>query len=269
MIKTLEKVVTECGWLARNLRATPMDEQDKVEQLGAHFSTRVDRESQALGLRILHEAFPGEIVVAEEQENETVIPADCTVFDPLDGTTNYFNGIHNGGVTLCTLCAHQPTYSATSFLSGEPLITAIRGQGCYRGGFSHGRQIRSIPWHGQLDKTQFATDIGSWCLNQGTFDTVLRPLAERFNILSSMAAVEGARKVLLGQVGAYYNFGIAKIWDAAGMALAIQEAGGVVCDPHGNPLRWDTVNCDWIMAGNQQLADIILEHSRHWPGRKG
>jgi fructose-1,6-bisphosphatase/inositol monophosphatase family enzyme len=93
------------------------------------------------------------------------------------------------------------------------------------------------------------------------------PLSKNFNILSSMSSVEGARRVLCGNLGAYINFGIAKIWDAAAMCLAIEEAGGVACSPSGGPIEWGSINCDWIVAGNQLLADRIIEHSRNWQGR--
>ena len=77
-----------------------------------------------------------------------------------------------------------------------------------------------------------------------------------------MSAVEGSRRVLFGNTGAYYNIGIAKIWDVAAMSLAVSEAGGVVCDPQGHPMKWNTIRCDWIVAANQQLADIIVSHSQ-------
>lgn len=268
MIQILERVATACGDLVLSLRNEAMEAEDKTEQLGQHFSTRADRQSQEFGLAILGKECSDEIIVAEEGENSHDIPPNCTVFDPLDGTTNYFNGIDDFGFTLCTLRDGKPTFAATYFPVRDTLISAVRGAGCYVGGFEKGRRLLQIPWHGALDKIQIGTDVGSWTLRHGIFDLVLRPLAERFNVLSLMAAVEGGRRVLMGQIGAYYNLGIAKIWDAAAMALAITEAGGIVCDPYGNPIQWNCIDCDWIFAGNQILADIVLEHSRNWSGRK-
>lgn len=268
MIEVLEQVVTQCGDLVLSLRGQKMEARDKDEQLGQHFSTRADRQSQELGLSILTDGCPGVAVIAEETEGEHKIPEDCIVFDPLDGTTNYFNGSDDFGVTVCMLRDWVPLCGATYFPVARVLVSAVRGKGCYVGGFRSGRRVRAIHWHGRLDKTQLGTDVGSWTITQGTFDLILRPLAERFNLLSSMAAVEGGRRVLFGQCGGYYNFGIAKIWDAAAMALAVTEAGGVVCDPWGNPLSWRSVSCDWVFAANQTLADVVLDHSRNWRGRK-
>lgn len=269
ILDVLKEVVLTCGDLAMSLRVGDQGAVDKDEPLGAHFSTAADRESLKNGLSIFSRAMPGEVIVAEEKENVKEMPPDCTVFDPLDGTTNFFNGLDEFGVTACTLRNGQPLCSATYFPVRKALIVAESGKGC-----QISTSILAVPmpikisWHDVMDKTQIGTDVGSWTHRQGVFDSVLRPLSRRFNMLSAMAAVEGGRRVLLGQTGAYYNLGIAKIWDAAGMALAIQEAGGIVCDPYGNPLQWKTIGCDWVFAVNQELADVVLRHTRQWPGRQ-
>ena len=267
IIQTLEKTAVACGGVVLALRNQHMQVQDKSEQLGAHFSTQADRLSQEVGLKMLMEEMPGEVIIAEESENGEKIAPNCTVFDPLDGTTIYFNHHDDFSVSLCTLRDGRPQYAATYFPTRSLLISAVRNEGCYVGGFQKGTQLQKIYWHGLLDKTLIGTDIGSWAVRHDTYDTVLRPLSESFNIISSISATEGARKVLFGQVGVFYNFGIAKIWDAAAMSLAIQEAGGIACDPKGNPIDWSSVDCDWIVAANQSLADVIIKSSCSWRGR--
>lgn len=268
-VQVLEKAVIKCGKLLWQIRLQGrLVAENKDELLGAHFSTRGDRESQDLGIAILRESDPDEIIIAEEQENAKSVPADCTVVDPCDGTTNYFNGSKQFGVTMCVLRDGQPYAGATYYPTDYRLISAVKSRGCYRGGFGRGKKITQIPWHGQLDKLQIATDVGPWSHIHGSFDLVLRPLSERFTVLSLMAAIYGARGVLFGEIAAYYNLGIAKIWDATAGALFIQEAGGVVCAPDGSPLQWDTLPMDWVMASNPEAAEIVLEHTRSWPGRK-
>ena len=171
-VTILERTATECGDLVRSLRSQAMEANDKDEQLGAHFSTRADHQSQEHGLRILQEAFPNEIIVAEESEHGTDVPPDCIVFDPLDGTTNFFNGLDDYGVTLCMFRGGGPVSSATYFPQRQMLISAVRGEGCYVGGFNWGNRLASIPWHGMLDKAQIGTDIGSWTSRSDTFQSI-------------------------------------------------------------------------------------------------
>lgn len=266
MIKTLERVVVECGHLVINIRSSgaALAPEDKAEQLGQHFSTLADRESQELGLSVFQREMPGEAIIAEEQENNSRLPQDCTVFDPLDGSTNYFNQSDDFGVTAATLRNGQVVAGATYLPAHNILVSAVRGEGCWVSGFGIGRRVTSIAWHGILDKTQIGTDVGSWTHQCGSFDMVLCPLSWRFNVLSDMSSVIGGARVLFGKTGVYYNLGIAKVWDAAAMTLAVEEAGGVSCAPDGGSLTFTTVNCDWVSAVNRELADVVLKHTRVW-----
>lgn len=257
MIETLERAVRACGDLLLEVREAGLRTEDKDEQLGAHFSTQGDTLSQARGIEILREKFPDEVIIAEEQENDPRVPPDCTVFDPADGTTNYYNGCSEFGVTLCTLRGGRPQYGVMYFPVDRMMISAERGQGC----FINGRKV-TIHWNRPLDKTLVGTDVGPWTVHE-----VLRPISERFCVRSIMAGIYGARAVLLGETGMYWNLNIAKIWDAAAGVLAIEEAGGVAYAPDGLPLRWTSISADWIVAANQQLADTILTYTRVWPGR--
>ena len=91
ILDVLKEVVLTCGELVISLRGGNLEAVNKDEQLGQHFSTAADRESLKKGLLILNQAIPGEVIIAEEKVNNDKIPPDCTVFDPLDGTTNFFN----------------------------------------------------------------------------------------------------------------------------------------------------------------------------------
>ncbi|MDP3685356.1 MAG: inositol monophosphatase family protein [bacterium] len=258
MIETLERAVRECGDLLLKIREKGLRTEDKNEQLGAHFSTQGDTLSQARGIEILREKFPDEIVIAEEFEfNDPRIPPDCTVFDPADGTTIYYNGCREFGVTMCSLRRGQPDAGVMYFPVDRMMISAVRGRGCFINGSKF-----TIRWDRPLDKTLVGTDVGPWTAHE-----VLQPLSKHFCVRSIMAAIYGARAVLLGETGMYYNLNIAKIWDAAAGALAVEEAGGVVCAPDGSPLRWNTISADWILAVNQPLADALLVYTRVWHGR--
>lgn len=103
MITILEDVARKCGNLLVKIRMRSSDlrAEDKDDCLGAHFATEGDRRSLELGIRLLHAKMPGELIIAEEQTNESSVPPNCTVFDPCDGTTIYYNG----SVNLASRCA--------------------------------------------------------------------------------------------------------------------------------------------------------------------
>lgn len=262
-IELLEKVARDCGQLALRAKEQGMEATDKDEKLGAHYATSADVQSQALGLKIIRERFPNEVIIAEEDENKAFVPEDCTVFDSLDGTAVYFNRGTDWGVTLCTLRHGRPDLGVMYFPCDDVLISAQRGSGCWQGGYGVGTRISIPAWHGKLDKIMVGVDVGPWNVLE-----VFHPIRRRHNVTSRMAAIMGARLVLEGQTAFYFNFNIAKIWDAAAGVLAIEEAGGCAVGPWGQPLMWNTVAADWVAARDRQLLDYAVSYTKKWPGRQ-
>lgn len=275
-ITLLQEIVQDCGQLVFGVgkKGDRAPEEKGDDQFGQHYSTIADRKSLERCRELLDHHKCKIPLVAEEQENQPKLPDPCLVFDPVDGTNNFFNwrmklGLAAFGVTMCYIANGKPQASATFFPAEGLLITAQRGKGCYRGALETGKRIQAIQWHGHIDKAQIGFDVGPWTHAQHTFDTVLKPISEHYNILSVMCAIMGGRLVLAGQFVAYVNLGIAKVWDGAAMALAIEEAGGFVCDQHGKPMVWDKVPTDLVMAISQAVAEkTVLEYTRKWPGRK-
>lgn len=258
MLYLLERMARECGQVLFKTRQAGLKATDKPETLGAHFATQGDESSQILGIRLIREGFPHELIIAEEQANKKRLPKDCTVFDPCDGTTNYFNGSPEFGVTLCTFRGGRPQWGVIHFPVSGMTIAAGRGSGC----LIDGKRFKML-WHQPLDKAILGTDVGPW-----TVHPVLQKLAKHFCVHSKMAAIAGARDVLLGITGAYWNINIAKVWDAAAGVLMVEEAGGVASDPWGRPLKWDMLAQDWVMAATPELLKVVVSATKTWKGRK-
>lgn len=257
MIKVLEETARACGDILIEERFRGLHAIDKDETLGAHFSTQADERSQEHAVEVLHTAFPGVPVIAEEQKYAEDVPPNCFVVDPLDGTTAYFNGCREYGVTICRIHDGRPQAGVMYFPEDRMMISAVSGQGC----FVNGERLR-IRHTAPLDKTMLGFDVGPW-----TPLSILESLVRRFCFRSLMSAMWGEREVLLGQTGAYLNLNVAKIWDAAAGVLAVQEAGGIACAPDGSELHWNRAGMDWVIAANEEFAKIVLEATRLWLGR--
>jgi myo-inositol-1(or 4)-monophosphatase len=258
MLQVLENAARACGDQTLTLQKQGLQATDKDDQLGAHFSTQGDTKGQEKGIEVVRRSYPDEIIIAEEGDNESTIPPDCTVFDPIDGTTAYFNGCREFGPTLCTIRNGQPQYSVIYFPVDQLIITAERGKGC----FINGEQIK-LQWDRPIDKTMIGTDLGPW----SALEVLQGITAQGFPVRSLMAGIYGARAMLMRETGAYYNLNIAKIWDVAAGALSLEEAGGIALNPWGKPLKWDNIQMDWIYAANKELADVVLTHTSTWKGR--
>lgn len=260
-VETLEQAARECGGLILQVRAKGLSAEDKADApQGSHFVTEADTQSQALGIEIIHREFPDEVMVAEEQEHTAGIPADCTVFDPVDGTTLFYNGGREFGVTLCTLRDGKPVQGVMYFPTDNLMFRCERGTGVWM----NNTQLPSLKWDRPLDKTMLGTDLGPW-----TVQSVIQGInADKFVVRSILVGIYGARAMLLRETGAYWSLNAGSIWDIAAGSLMIEELGGLALDPWGKPLTWDHLAADVVWAANQELAEVVLKHTRQWRGRK-
>ena len=96
--------------------------------------TQADRQADRLIQDLLQEQFPGEGILSEE--NSTVYPMTkhAWVIDPLDGTVNFYHGLHYWGVSIAHLVDGQPQNGAIYFPVINELYTASRGEGAHLNG---------------------------------------------------------------------------------------------------------------------------------------
>ncbi len=259
-VKVLEDAARRCGELVLRIRERGLHAEDKNDgPQGSHFLTEADTESQALGIEIVHSSFPDEVMVAEEEEHAGGVSADCTVFDPVDGTTVFYNGGREFGVTLCTLREARPVMGVMYFPIGNVMFRCERGKGVWM----NETQLASLIWNRPLDKTLLGTDLGPW-----TIHSVIQGLnKDKFMIRSILVGIYGARAMLTQETGAYWSLNAGSIWDGAAGSLMVEELGGLAVDPWGKPIRWNTIALDMVWAANEELADAVLKYTRKWPGR--
>lgn len=252
-IETLERAARECGELVLRMRKAGVTATDKDDVRGAHFVTEADVRSQELGIEIIHQHFPQEVMVAEEQDRPTSLPADFTVMDPIDGTTLFYNGGDEFGVTLCTLRAGQPVMGVINIPARSILLACERGKGVTL----NGELLPRFAWKRPLDKTMLGMEVGPW----SNFALAQALTSDGFVLRSILAAIYSAYEVITGHTGAFVH-PEAKIWDAAAGSLMVEELGGVAVDLQGESLAWDKIPVGWVWAANQELAEAVLKHTR-------
>ncbi len=198
--------------------------------------TSADKECQAYLIDTISSRFPDHGVVAEEGDDavDAAAPDTLWILDPLDGTTNFLNGLPLFGVSIGVL------------QRGTPLAAAI-----------------FIPWSGESDGVVLhgRRGSGAW-LNEERLilPTAEGPEAVRLIALpGSFGAMFRVHKELVGRLGQprmtgsivyelaltacgafqYVVFGGPKIWDVAAGALLMKEAGGAVLVRRPGRRRWE------------------------------
>ena len=187
--------------------------------------TEADKASERLIIDGIHSAFPGHSDLAEESGRDGTDDAEWLwIIDPLDGTTNFNQGLpvfsvsialqHNGVTVVGVVYAPY---------LGE-MFTALKGNGAY---------LNGKPIHVRRN-----SDIGSMVVATGMpYDRDRHPDNNLDNISRVCLRVRGTRRMgsaaidlaytAAGYYDAYWELNL-NIWDVAAGILLVQEAGGVV-----------------------------------------
>jgi myo-inositol-1(or 4)-monophosphatase len=189
--------------------------------------TEVDLAVQARLIEEIETRFPGDGVVAEEGarapggEHEFV-----WVLDPLDGTNNYALGVPCFAISIGIIRAGMPWAGVVHDPNTSFLGWAARGRGAYAGG----RRLALTPQ---------ALHAASNVAMRVPLDPNTRPIAlewlERHKLRNFGSVALHLAYAALGALAVILDHQAA-LWDVAGGAAILLEAGGRVTDVHGQPL---------------------------------
>ena len=252
--------------------------------------TAADKSTQAYLAKEIAARFPdhgvlGEEATKEEQESEEPARDTLWVLDPLDGTTNFLNGlpvfassigvIHRGAPVAAALYVPWPADGGGVVLH------------CRKGG---GTKISSLFPSGEADDLpakvlETEQPIPNRLIGlPGYFGVAQRftgEVAKRAGEPRTTGSIAYELAMTARGVMQYAIFGAPRMWDMAGGALAVQEAGGTVMTRFKGERQWhslESVVPTWeektptmkelrawtapLVAGNNHLAPLIANNVR-------
>jgi myo-inositol-1(or 4)-monophosphatase len=189
-----------------------------------------DREAERVIRELLSAERPEDGLVGEEGSRIEGEHSRRWIVDPLDGTVNFLYGLRAWGVSIA-LEDEQGLAVGVVFnpVSGE-CFAAERGKGATMSG----RPIRVTDCR-SLDSAMIATGFSYESERRGEQAQLLVELLPRIRDLRRAgAAALDLAYVAAGRVDAYYERGL-KRWDEAAGLLLVREAGGVTADLDGEP----------------------------------
>ncbi len=209
---------------------------DVAFKAGQEPVTQADRLADRLIVDALHQAFPGDAILSEEQglQHRQDHPGQRVWFiDPIDGTKEFIkrNGefaIQVGaalGGTLALGVIWQPT--------AQRLWVAARGQGCYtRAGTQAWARVCIPPRKGPPVLALSRSHPSSLALRLADHLGSTARLERGGVGLKLMAIAAGEAHFYLNDSNS------TKAWDIAAPELLFTEAGGVVSDRRGRPFSY-------------------------------
>ena len=248
-------LVHKCGNIIKEAFFKPKVISVKTE--ATDLVTQTDKEVEEVLRKGLSLLLPSAPFVGEESSGKGVVLGSepTWVVDPLDGTSNFVHSNPNLCIILCLLVDKKAQFCIVF----NPILnqewSARRGYGA-----DYNRTPMQVSGCTELSKAllvQQTTPVVSEAVravrltNLATF----LPLVQGLRVTGS-SGIDLAF-LAMGAVDAFFHFGH-HIWDYAGPALLVEEAGGVVMDPSGGEL--DPLARRSLAASSPALANQLLKH---------
>ncbi len=175
--------------------------------------THYDVESEHRLRALLHARFPEHSFLGEETGNEPRDPRHYWIVDPIDGTTNFTQGIPYWGPSVAYWYDGEPVLALVYFPALDAMFTAVRGEGARL----DGNPIQTSDAHEYGALTTVA-------LHSRTHYTHALRTSAKVRVLGSI--IGNMCFVADGTFVAAHGRG--RLWDIAAGVLVMQEAGAVV-----------------------------------------
>lgn len=213
--------------------------------------TAADKASEKLIKEYIHEKFPGHGIISEESADEHADSEWRWVIDPLDGTTNFSQGLPAFSVSIALEHRREAVVGVVYAPYLGELFHAVKGGGA----FLNGKQIKCSTKE-SLAEAVLATGIPYDKLTNTDNNikeiSTIAPLVRGIRRLGSAAldlAYVGA-----GFLDGYWELNLNR-WDVAAGILIALEAGAVTF-----PIRSNRKFS--IMAANPIMAGKLMKYLR-------
>lgn len=262
MIKLNELCFSVCEIVekAANFIAEERDKFDetKIESKGLHdLVSYVDREAEKLIISQLQKLLPEAGFIAEEGTIETKGERFNWVIDPLDGTTNFIQGVPVYAVSIGLIENDAPVLGVVYEIGRKECFYAWTGGGA----FLNGKQIH-VSQRSEMSQVLLVT--GFPFTNFDSLDKYLNLLEwcmrNTRGIRSMGSAATDMAYVASGRFDAFWESGL-KPWDAAAGIVLMKEAGGIVSDFEGEE---NYLFGKEMIASNSFIAQLILNKLREY-----
>jgi len=240
-------------------RLESLDVQEKQHN---DFVSNVDREAEAAIIDVLHKAYPEHGILGEENGvaysgSSAGGDAEFTwIIDPLDGTTNYLQGIPH----FCVSIALQHERRLEHGLIFDPLRNEVFSASRGHGAQLNGKRIR-VSTTTRLQEAVLCTGIPPGAIKphlDAYMDMLKEFTATCRGIRRAGSAALDLAYVAAGRMDGFWEFSLSP-WDIAAGTVLVREAGGFVGEPSGGD---EFMRKGHIVAANAKIFKLMVQHLR-------
>lgn len=242
-----QSVCREAGALARDYFAK--HDSLVVDTKGAQdWVSEADRNVETFIRQKIADVFPDDGIVGEEHEPKTGQSGFDWVIDPIDGTTNFVNGIPAWCVVLAGVSGGRIEVGVINEPSVGETFAALRGKGATLNG-SAMRVASGVPLSRGTVSVGYSNRIEAKNVLPVIEALIVRGAMYHRNASGALTLAYVAAGRLLGYVEEHMN-----AWDCLAGQLLVAEAGGRVEDQDANEM---IRNGGRVIAGTGDVFDEI------------
>ena len=241
---------------AGNLMCRHLNQLDQLKVEQKHkddLVTQADREVEALVRSQLLRAFPQHRVMGEESGTTGTAESEYLwCVDPIDGTTNFVQGIGHFAVSIALPRHGVPELGVVFDPLLDEMFAAARGNGATL----NGQRIR-VANRASLDGAVIGTAFPvRYRERMDPYMQLFRRLIDNCADVRRMGAASlDLCYVACGRFDGYLEQGL-KPWDFAAGELIVREAGGLLSDFGGSAAYMQNGN---LVAGNARILPELLQ----------
>ena len=211
--------------------------------------------------KFLKEKFSQEFkdfnIIAEESDNENMEFGDSIIIDPIDGTTNFVNGVPHTAISVGVYKDKKPYIGVVYNPILEELYEAKVGEGS----FLNGKKLE-VSSEDIFQKALLATGFPySSSSNQDDLNDVLKKIKDILPLCQDLRRLGSASidlcYVARGTFDGYYEMNL-KAWDVSAGVLILTEAGGQVSNINGD--EYTLFEDKYLVASNRKIHKEFIKN---------
>ena len=196
-------------------------------------------------------------IIAEESDNTNVEFNNSIIIDPIDGTTNFVNGVPHTAISVGVYKNKKP-YLAVVY---NPILDELYTAKIGKGAFLNGKKLK-VSHENDFQKSLLATGFPYTSgTNENDLNDVIKkiktilPLCQDLRRLGSAAL--DLCYVARGVYQGYYEMNL-KPWDVSAGVLILTEAGGMVSNIKGEEYR--LFEDKYLVASNGIIHEEFIKN---------
>ena len=249
ILEQVKAVAREAGLLAQEKKITQSDIHSKG---AADYVTETDLAVNRFVSERLLALLPGSGIVSEEEPAANTDAQYLWVLDPIDGTSNLIFDLRMSAVSICLLHGGEPVLGVVYNPFSQELFSAIKGGGAFLG--DEPIAVNAMP---TLEASLIGVGTTPYNRKKAAehFAAIQRVFLHSLDIRRSGSAALDICYVACGRLSGFFEHQLS-VWDFAGGAIVLTEAGGKITDFADRPLRFD--GRSGIVATNAHIHAELL-----------